>query len=146
MAQGIADCNLIIHLTRKSFIGDLYLMAQWYAQLVFNGDSFLGDGLTDFASVEGIAAANGGEQYTTVIVSGYALYGQLRGYYSLGVSHIVVNKTSGQAGYLSEKSVLHNEPVDSLTPAQRKAIREWLIELNSDAWENSTEALRSSLS
>jgi len=29
-------------------------MAQWYAQLVFKGDTLLGEGLTDFALVERI--------------------------------------------------------------------------------------------
>jgi len=120
-------------------------MAQWYAQLVFKGNTFLGDGLTDFAMVEGIAPPNGGERYTTVIVSGYALYGQLRGYYALGVAHIVVDPTSGQAYYLSEQSALRQEPVDSLTPDQRAAIREWLIGLNRTAWENSTASFRRSL-
>ncbi len=121
-------------------------MAQWYAQLVFKGDTLLGEGLTDFALVEGVASFNGGERYTTVIVSGYALYGQLRGYYALGVAHILVDLASGQAYYPSEQSARHQEPVDSLTPAQRAAIREWLIGLNPAAWENSTDPFRRSLS
>jgi len=66
-------------------------MAQWYAQLVFKGDTLLGEGLTDFAQVEGVASSNGGERYTTVIVSGYALYGKLRGYYSLGIAHLLAD-------------------------------------------------------
>ena len=120
-------------------------MAQWYAQLVFKGDALLGEGLTDFALVEGIAAPNGGERYTTVVVSGYALYGQLRGYYSFGVAHLSVDLASGQAYYLSEQSALHREPVDSLTSAQRAAIREWLLGLSRAAWENSTDEFRRSL-
>jgi len=120
-------------------------MAQWYAQLVFKGDTLLGEGLTDFAQVEGLASPNGGERYTTVIVSGYALYGQLRGYYALGVAHLVVDPATGQAHYLSEQSALHQEPVDSLTPAQRAAIREWLLGLSQAAWENSTDAFRKRL-
>ena len=127
-------------------------MAQWYAQLVFKGDTLLGEGLTDFALVEGVATPNSGvgatqvvAPYTTVIVSGYALYGQLRGYYALGVAHLAVDPASGQAHYLSEQSALHREPVDSLTPAQRKVIREWLIGLSRAAWENSTDAFRGSL-
>lgn len=121
-------------------------MAQWYVQLVFKGDTFLGDGLTDLALVEGVTPPNGSERYTTVIVSGYALYGQLRGYYALGVAHIAVDPTNGQAHYLSEQSVLRQEPVDSLTPTQRAAIRNWLIGLNREAWENSTASFRRSLS
>jgi len=120
-------------------------MAQWYAQLVFKGDTLLGEGLTDFALVEGVALPNGGENYTTVIVSGYSLYGQLQGYYALGVAQVSVEPASGQAHYLSEQSALHQEPSDSLTTAQRAAIREWLIGLNEVAWANSTESLRRSL-
>ncbi len=120
-------------------------MAQWYAQLVFKGDTLLGEGLTDFAAVAGVASPNGGERYATVIVSGYALYGQLRGYYALGVAHLWVDPATGEAHYLSEQSALHKEPVDSLTPAQRAAIREWLQDLSPTAWENSTDGFRSSL-
>jgi hypothetical protein len=120
-------------------------MAQWYAQLVFKGDTLLGEGLTDFAQIEGVASPNGGERYTTVIVSGYALYGQLRGYYALGVAHLSVDPANGQAHYLSEQSALHAEPVVSLTSAQRAVIREWLIGLSSTAWENSTDTFRRSL-
>ena len=106
-------------------------MAQWYAQLVFKGDTLLGEGLTDFAQVEGVASpnastalsVNGGERYTTAIVSGYALYGQLRGYYALGVAHLSVDPISDTAHYLSEQSALHQEPIDSLTPTQRAVIR-----------------------
>ena len=127
-------------------------MAQWYAQLVFKGDTLLGEGLTDFALVEGVVSPNGGEEatrgsapYTTVIVSGYALYGQLRGYYALGVAHLAVDTATGTAHYLSEQSALHCEPVDSLTPAQRAEIRKWLIGLSRAAWENSTDSFRRSL-
>ncbi|MEW5987255.1 MAG: hypothetical protein AB1791_11515, partial [Chloroflexota bacterium] len=120
-------------------------MAQWYAQLVFKGDTLIGEGLTDFAQVEGVVPAASGESYTTVVVSGYALYGQLRGYYALGVAQIMVDPASGRAAYTSEASARHNEPVESLTPAQRAAMRQWLVELNPAAWENSTESLRKSL-
>jgi len=120
-------------------------MAQWYAQLVFKGDTFLGEGLTDFALVEGVTSANGGERYTTVVVSGYALYGQLRGFYALGVAHLAVDPASGKAHYLSEQSALHQAPVQTLTPAQRATIRAWLINLSPAAWENSTDAFRRSL-
>ena len=159
-------------------------MAQWYMQLVFKGDTLLGEGLTDFTLVEGVASSNpstgsplhlppaggsvgdfagqapstgsgqapsarvsvnGGERYTTVIVSGYALYGRLRGYYSLGIAHLLVDPVSGKAHYLSEQSALHTEPVVSLTSVQRAAIREWLIGLSSTAWENSTDTFRRSL-
>jgi hypothetical protein len=120
-------------------------MAQWYAQLVFKGDTLLGEGLTDFSLVEDVAPPNGGERYTTVIVSGYALYGQLRGYYALGVAHLVADPTSGKAYYVSAQSALHRESVEALTPAQRAATRAWLMGLSQAAWENSTDAFKSSL-
>jgi hypothetical protein len=118
-------------------------MAQWYAQLVFKGDTLLGEGLTDFAQVEGVAAPNGGDRYTTVIVSGYALYGQLRGYYALGIAHMTVD--GGRAAFASERSALHTEAVSTLSPNQRAAIREWLTRASRAAWENSTETFRREL-
>lgn len=132
-------------------------MAQWYTQLVFKGDTFLGDGLTDFELVEGVASpnlagdegqaasTNGDECYTTVTVSGYALYGQLRGYYALGIAHVVIDSASGQARYLSEQSARRQEPVGSLTPAQRAAVREYLARLNPEAWEMSNISFRQQL-
>lgn len=121
-------------------------MAQWYAQLVFRGDVFLGEGMTDLARVEGVASANGDKHFTTVIVSGYALYGELRGYYALGVAHLVVDPDGDRTHYVSEESALHNEPVDTLTPTQRTMIRDWLISFSRLAWENSTVSFRKSLS
>lgn len=120
-------------------------MAQWYAQLVFKGDNLLGEGLADLGQVAEAGSVNGGERYTTVVVSGYALYGQLRGYYSLGVAYLSVDPATGQARYLSERSALHLETVDSLTPTQRAAVREWLTGLSLAAWENSTDSFRKSL-
>ena len=120
-------------------------MAQWYTQLLFSGDTFLGDAVADFSLVEGVALLNGRSQYTTVIISGYALYGELRGFFAAGVAHIGVDPSNGQASYLSEKSALHLEPVGSLTAVQRTAIREWLINLDPSAWENSTIAFKRSL-
>lgn len=120
-------------------------MAQWYAHLVFRGDRLLGEGLEDFANVEGVVANGGGEAYTAVVVSGYALYGKLRGYYSLGVSQIRVDPDSGAARYASEESALRKEPVDTLTPRQLAAVRDWLIEFNPEAWENSTEPFKLAL-
>jgi hypothetical protein len=78
-------------------------------------------------------------------VSGYALYGQLRGFYSLGVAHITADPGSKRVAYVSETSALHKEPVGSLTPAQRAAIRDWLMRLNPAAWENSTEGFKREL-
>jgi hypothetical protein len=124
-------------------------MAQWYTQLVFNGDTFLGEGLADFALVEDVASTepsvNGHEPYTLVIVSGYALYGQLRGYYALGVAHVLVDPASGQALYLSEQSASHQEPLASLTPTQRATVREYLMAFNPEAWETSNLSFRQQL-
>ncbi len=120
-------------------------MAQWYAQLLFKGDTLLGEGVGDLAQVEGVGSPNGGDRYTTVLISGYSLYGRLRGYYALGVAHLQVDPVTGQAHYLSEASAQHIESQDSLTPAQRLAVREWLIGLNAEAWENSTSGFRRSL-
>lgn len=122
-------------------------MAQWYTQLVFKDDTFLGDSLADWQKVELMPpeGLNGVERFTAVMVSGYALYGQLRGYYSLGVAHIGVDPASGKAYYLSEASALHREPVDNLTSAQKGAIRDWLVNTYPAAWENSVDAFKRSL-
>ncbi len=120
-------------------------MAQWYAQLVFKDDRLLGEGLTDFAEVEGIGPLDGGEPYTTVIVSGYALYGQLRGYYALGVAHLAVDPATGVARYVSEESARHTAPVSTLSPAQRQAVHDWLVQLNAAAWQNSTDGFKRDL-
>jgi len=124
-------------------------MAQWYAQLVFKGDTFLGDSLADWSEVGDVlppeVGVNGRDRYTTVIISGYALYGHLRGYYALGVAHIAVDRATGQAHYLSEASERHQAPTNSLTTVQQTAVRDWLFSLNPEAWENSTETFRNSL-
>lgn len=120
-------------------------MAQWYAHLVFRGDRLLGEGLQDFAEVEGVTSNGDGEAYTAVVISGYALYGKLRGFYSLGVSQIRVNPQSGAARYASEDSALQKENTASLTAEQRAAVRAWLVEFDREAWENSTEQFRLAL-
>ena len=117
-------------------------MAQWYAHLLFKGDQLLGEGLEDFAQVSGVKVGLKGDRYTAVVVSGYALYGKLRGFYSLGVSQIHLDPSTQQAFYATEDSSLHKEPVGSLTPAQRSAIRDWLISFDALAWENSTEPFK----
>ena len=124
-------------------------MAQWYTQLVFKDDTFLSEGGIDLMGVEVVAStefsANGHEQYTLVVVSGYALYGQLRGYYALGIAHVLVDPASGQAYYLSEQSARRQEPVDSLTPTQRAMVRDYLIRFNPEAWETSNISFRQQL-
>jgi len=122
-------------------------MAQWYTQLVFKGDTFLGDSLADWHDVEpkppGTLA--GIDRYTAVIVSGYSLYGQLQGYYALGVAHILVDPSNGKAFYPSEESALHREPLETLSSAQKAQLRDWLSRQYPAAWENSTEPFRKSL-
>jgi hypothetical protein len=122
-------------------------MAQWYTQLLFKGDEFLGDSLADWQGVDetlppGFSNFDG---YTAVIVSGYALYGQLQGYYALGIAHIAVDRESGKAYYCSEESMLHKELPETLTPLQREGIRDWLIQQFPAAWENSVDTFRKSL-
>ena len=120
-------------------------MAQWYAHLLFKGDELLGEGLEDFDKVSGVQLGLKGDQYTAVVVSGYALYGKLRGFYSLGVSQIQLDLSTQEAFYTSEDSLLHKEPADSLTPSQKLAIRDWLTAFSPSAWENSTEPFKLSL-
>lgn len=87
---------------------------------------------------------NGHGRFTRVIVSGYALYGELRGYYALGVAHWWLDKAAGRA-YLSEASQRHCESVSSLTSAQRAILRECLMRLNPEAWETSNLSFRQQL-
>jgi hypothetical protein len=123
-------------------------MAGWQAQLVFQGDRLIGEsleqtGLDTIQFSDDPAAVPNGERYTLVVVSGYALYGEPRGYYSMGVAHMLVAHQRG-IGYMSEQSGAHTEPVSSLSPKQKQAVREWLLAFNPSAWLTSTEAFRQS--
>lgn len=125
-------------------------MAWWKTQLIFQGDTLIAEGL-DPISVDDIelvvqeeAPPNGTKRYTRVLVSGYALYGKLRGYYALGVAHWYLDRSAGRV-FLSEASQGNNEPVSSLTPTQRAIIRECLIDLNREAWETSNASFRNQL-
>ncbi len=120
-------------------------MAQWYAHLMFRGDQLLGEGTSEPAKIEGVRESGDGDPYTAVVISGYALYGKLRGFYSVGVSFIRVEPQSGVANYASEDSSLGKESVASLSPNQRAAVAEWLIHFDPEAWENSTEPFKLSL-
>lgn len=125
-------------------------MAWWTTQFIFEGDTLISEGLDPVSLdelelvVQDEAPANGTESYTRVIVSGYALYGQLRGFYALGVAHWCLDRSAGRV-FLSEASRHHTEPVSSLTPAQRAVIRECLIDLNREAWETSNASFRNQL-
>ena len=122
-------------------------MAQWYTQLIFKEDQFLGDSLSGWQGVEETLPPDldNSEHFTAVIVSGYALYGELQGYYALGIAHIVVDKVTEKAYYQSEQSILHQESLDSLTPVQKETIRAWLVDHYPGAWENSLDAFKNSL-
>jgi len=120
-------------------------MAQWYAHLMFRGDQLLGEGTSEPAKIEGVRDAGDGDPYTAIVISGYALYGRLRGFYSVGVSFIRVDPQSGVAYYASEDSSLGKESVASLSSKQRAAVAEWLIHFDPEAWENSTEPFKLSL-
>jgi hypothetical protein len=120
-------------------------MAQWYAHLLFRGDQLLGEGVGEPARIAGVREDGDGDPYAAVVISGFALYGKLRGFYSVGVSFIRVDPQSGVANYASEESSLGKESVGLLSPKQRAAIAEWLIRFDPEAWENSTEPFKLSL-
>lgn len=148
-------------------------MAWWTTQLIFQGNKLIaegidptsgprvgprlpeglhGDGLDRVVAGEagGEAPLGGmdpplqGDRYTRVIVSGYALYGQLRGYYALGVAHWHVDEGNSRL-YTTEASQHHTEPVSSLTPNQRAIVRDCLINISQDAWETSNLSFRQAL-
>jgi len=128
-------------------------MAWWTTQLIFQGDKLVAEGIdpTSWAGprvhgdgASGEAPVGETDRYTRVIVSGYALYGQLRGYYALGVGHWTVDEGNGRV-YTTEASQHHTEPVSSLTPNQRAIVRDCLINISQDAWETSNLSFRQAL-
>lgn len=125
-------------------------MAWWHTQFIFRGDKLISEGLdpVPLDDVEIVLQedepSNGTESYTRVIVSGYALYGELRGYYALGIAHWHLDRTAGRA-FISEASQHDVEPVSSLSPTQRSIIRECLIRFSPEAWETSNSSFRSQL-
>ena len=124
-------------------------MAWWTTQLSFQSDTLISEGLEpialeNFEWVDREDPPPGTEHYTRVIISGYALYGQLRGYYALGVAHWYVDRLAGRL-FISAASQRNSEPVSSLTPAQRSIIRDCLMGFNLEAWESSNRSFRSQL-
>jgi hypothetical protein len=124
-------------------------MAGWQTQLIFQGNALIAEswdqaGLDAILFSDDPATAPNGESITLVVVSGYSLYGEVRGYYTAGVAHMRVNRKLG-LGYMNEQSAAHKEPVSSLSPKQKQAVREWLRTFNSSAWETSTESFKQSL-
>ncbi|MBV7337909.1 hypothetical protein KFU94_58705 [Chloroflexi bacterium TSY] len=125
-------------------------MAWWNTQLIFQGDTLIAEGVNPLplddleVLVQEQVPPSATEQYTRIIVSGYALYSELRGYYALGVAHWNLDRTTGRA-YMTEASQNNREPISSLTPSQRTAIRECLTRFSPEAWEASLFSFRKQL-
>ena len=122
-------------------------MAWWYARLLFHGDRLVDAGLHDAMppaaevvdpDAELLPAA---DAFTSVCVSGYALYGRLRGYYALGVGHFRLDPATGRA-LATEAAINHTEPVSSLSPRQRAVVGDWLEAQSPEAWASSLERFR----
>lgn len=125
-------------------------MAWWNTQFIFRDDTLIAEGVNPVPLRELDVAPDGEEptgeeeRYTQVVVSGYALYGQLRGYYALGVAHWKVSQTTNRV-FVSEASQRRTEPVSSLTPTQRAIVKECLINISPAAWETSHESFQHNL-
>lgn len=125
-------------------------MAWWNTQLIFQGDTLIAEGVNPAALddvelvVQDDLPAEGIEPYTRVLVSGYALYGKLRGYYALGVAHWRLDRPARRV-FMSEASQRNGERVASLTPAQRAVVRECLIRISPEAWETANLSFRQQL-
>jgi hypothetical protein len=125
-------------------------MAWWTTQFVFHDDTLISEGVNPIQPdhfelvVNGQQPPVGSERYTLVVVSGYALYGELRGYYALGVAHWFLDRPGGRV-YMSEASQRHSEPVSSLSSTQRALVRACLVDISSSAWETSNLSFRRAL-
>jgi hypothetical protein len=125
-------------------------MAWWNTQLIFKDDTLIAEGINPVALddielvIQEEEPEHDTELYTRVIVSGYALYGKLRGYYALGVAHWRLDRLDRRA-FMREASQRNCEPVSDLTPIQRAAVRECLMQLSPEAWETSSLSFRKSL-
>lgn len=125
-------------------------MAWWNTQFIFQDDRLIAEGL-DPVQWDGVelvvqegAPTDRTRSYTRVVVSGYALYGELRGYYALGVAHWRLDPLANRA-YMSEASQRHCAPLSSLTAMQRAIVRECLIRISPEAWETSNFSFRKQL-
>ena len=124
-------------------------MALWKNLFVFRGDTLIAEGidplqLKEYSTVSERPEANGNnseEHYTKVIVSGYALYGELRGYYAVGVSHMFFDDKKRTA-YQTPESAGFAEKATSLSGRQREIIRECLMRISPLAWEASNRSFR----
>ncbi len=125
-------------------------MALWTAQLIFNDNTLVSEGfevimLDDFHLVmKGNDLTDGSIPYTKVIISCYALSGQLRCYDDLGVSHWRLDIANSRI-YMSDASQLNTEPVSTLSSKQRVVVRDFLITMSESAWDASNRSFRQKL-
>ncbi len=120
-------------------------MAWWHARLLFYDDDLIGVDLDRLVpeDVEAERPSNGNLRVTAVQVSGYALYGELRGYYALGVAELAVDPQTGQMTPVDPEADL--DPSRHLSPGQKKTVRQWLKNHSQTAWETSLRRLRRAL-
>jgi hypothetical protein len=125
-------------------------MAWWTTNFVFQNDTLIAEGFDQVPLygieplVEDEISIDDRECYTRVIVSGYALYGKLHGYYALGVAKWYLDGPNGRV-VTTERSQRNSEPVSSLTSVQRAILRECLVRLSPEAWETSNVSFRRQL-
>ena len=120
-------------------------MAWWHTRLLFFGDELIGVDLDRLvpADLDGTGQTNGGLQVTAVQVSGYALYGELRGYYALGVAELAVDPHTGVTTPVDPDADL--DPRQHLTPRQKKIVRNWLKNQSPTAWDTSLQSFKRAL-
>ena len=124
-------------------------MASWVARLLFDGETLVDVGVDDSlasTAVEdgSVRASEDSRDVTSVMVSGYALSGRLRGYYDLGVGNFRFDPADGRF-HGDAASLHHAEPATSLSPAQRQKVKDWLQRHSPEAWASSLEVFRRSL-
>ncbi len=120
-------------------------MAWWHARLLFYGDDLIGVDLDRLVpeEVEAEGPSNGNLRVTAVQVSGYALYGELRGYYALGVAELAVDPQTGAIVPVDTEADL--DPRRHLTPRQKEIVREWLKKHSPEAWDTSLYSFKQTL-
>ncbi len=120
-------------------------MAWWHARLLFFGDDLIGVDLDRLVPVDldSPGQMNGGLRVTAVQVSGYALYGELRGYYALGVAELAVDPHTGAAVPVDPDADL--DPCQHLTPRQKEIVRDWLKNHSPTAWDASLHSFKQAL-
>jgi hypothetical protein len=115
-------------------------MAGWCARLLFHGDRLIDAGVHDMLpglrTTADAGAVRDGEPLTSVLVSGYALRGRVRGFYALGVGRLRLDPLAGVA-VASEAAARHAEPATALSARQRATVRGWLEAFSPEAWSDS---------